>query len=110
MEAVSDLIRLGNVTLSLPVTQASIERTSSGLRYILNEFKHGLKEDIILAIMFQHCNTGPFACSVIQRAFKKFEQFSSQFVFSLVLFFYDDNIDIINGRLLSVDLISLLSS
>ena len=44
---------LANVALVLPVTQVSVERTFSGLRYILDE----LKDDIIDSIMLLRCNT-----------------------------------------------------
>jgi len=56
-QAESDLKQVAAVALALPVTQASVERTFSGLRYILHELRLGLKEDIIEAIMFLRCNT-----------------------------------------------------
>ena len=46
-----------DVVFDLPVIQASVEKTFSGLRYILNELRLELKEDIIEAILFQCCNT-----------------------------------------------------
>ena len=36
-QAESDLKNVANVALALPVTQASVERTFSSLRYILND-------------------------------------------------------------------------
>ena len=39
------------------MTQASVERTFSDLRFILNERRLGLKADIIDAIMMLRCNT-----------------------------------------------------
>ena len=56
-QAESDVKRDANAALASPVTQASVERTFSGLRYILNKLLLALKEVIIEAIMFQHCNT-----------------------------------------------------
>lgn len=53
----SDLRKLAEVVLALPVTQASVERTFSGLHYILNEKRSCLKADIIYAIMVLRCNT-----------------------------------------------------
>lgn len=52
-----DLKTLAEVALALPVTQVSVERTFSGLRYILDELRLGLKDDVIDAIMFLRCNT-----------------------------------------------------
>lgn len=52
-----DLKRLAEVALALPVSQVSVERTFSGLRYIPDELRLGLKEDIIESIMFLRCNT-----------------------------------------------------
>ena len=49
--------KLAEVAIALPVTQASVERTFSGLRYILNDLRLGLKEDIVDAIMLLRCNT-----------------------------------------------------
>ena len=56
-QAESDLKRVANVALALLVPQASVERTSSGLRHILNELRLEHKKDIIEAIMLQRCNT-----------------------------------------------------
>ena len=56
-QAESDYKRVANVALALPVTQASVERTFLGLKYILNDLRLGLKEDIIEAILFQRCKT-----------------------------------------------------
>ena len=58
-QAESKLQPVANAAIALPVTQASVEKTFSGLRYqyILNESNLGLKEDLIEAIMFQRCNT-----------------------------------------------------
>ena len=44
-QAESDLRWVAIVALVLPVTQASVERIFSGLRYILNELRLGLKEN-----------------------------------------------------------------
>ncbi|KAK4301466.1 hypothetical protein Pmani_026385 [Petrolisthes manimaculis] len=52
-----NLKRLAEVALALPVSQVSVERTFSGLRYILDELRLGLKEDIVESIMFLRCNT-----------------------------------------------------
>ena len=41
-KAKSDLKRVANVALALPVTQARVERTFLGFRYILNELRLGL--------------------------------------------------------------------
>ena len=56
-QAESSLKRIVNVALALPVTQASVERTFSGLRYTLKELRLGIKENIIEAIMLQRRNT-----------------------------------------------------
>lgn len=53
----SALKSLAEVAVALPVTQASVERTFSGLRYILNDLRLGLKEDIVDAVMLLRCNT-----------------------------------------------------
>ncbi|XP_064115089.1 uncharacterized protein LOC135221196 [Macrobrachium nipponense] len=53
----SALKNLAEVAVALPVTQASVERTFSGLRYILNDLRLGLKEDIVDAVMLLRCNT-----------------------------------------------------
>ena len=42
-----DLECTANAAGALPVTRSSIEKTFSGLRYIPNELRLGLKEDII---------------------------------------------------------------
>ena len=52
-----DMKAIAEVALALPVTQVSVERTFSGLRYILDELRLGMKDDIIDAIMFLRCNT-----------------------------------------------------
>ncbi|KAK4322776.1 hypothetical protein Pmani_006444 [Petrolisthes manimaculis] len=52
-----NLKRLAEVAMALPVSQVSVERTFSGLRYILDELRLGLKEDIVESIMFLRCNT-----------------------------------------------------
>ena len=52
-----DMKAIAEVALALPVTQVSVERTFSGLRYILDELRLGMKDDIIDAIMFLKCNT-----------------------------------------------------
>ena len=41
---------------ALLITRARFERAFSRLRYILNELRLGLKEDIFEAIMFQRCS------------------------------------------------------
>ena len=51
-QAESYLKHVANVAFALPVIQASLKRTFSGLKYILNELIFGLKEDLIRAIMF----------------------------------------------------------
>lgn len=51
-----DVRLLAEVALSLPVTQVSVERTFSGLRYILDDLRLGMKDDVIDAIMFLRCN------------------------------------------------------
>ena len=43
--------------LALPVTQVSVERTFSGLKYILDDLRMKLKNDIIDAVMILRCNT-----------------------------------------------------
>ena len=48
---------LAEVALALPVTQASVERTFSGLRYIMDELRLWMKDDVIDAIMLLRCNT-----------------------------------------------------
>ena len=53
----SSIKKLAEVAIALPVTQASVERTFSGLRYILNDLRLGMKEDIVDAIMLLRCNT-----------------------------------------------------
>lgn len=55
--ASEDLKMLANVALALPVTQVSVERTFSGLRYILDELRLSLKDDVIDSIMLLRCNT-----------------------------------------------------
>ena len=52
----SNFKSIANIALALPVTQASVERTFSGLRYILHELRLGLKEDVMEAITFLRCN------------------------------------------------------
>ena len=47
---------LANVALVLPVTQVSVERTFSGLRYILDELRLFLKDNVIDSIMLLRCN------------------------------------------------------
>ena len=42
--------------LALPITQVSVERTFSGLKYILNNLRFCLKDDIIDAIMTLRTN------------------------------------------------------
>ena len=53
----SDLKSLAEIVIALPVTQASVERTFSGLNYILSERRSSLKADIINSIMLLRCNT-----------------------------------------------------
>ena len=48
---------LANIALPFLVTQVSIERTFSGLCYILNELRVSLKNDVIDSIMLLRCNT-----------------------------------------------------
>ena len=55
--AESNLKRVANFAFVLHVTQASVETTFLGLRYILNDLGLGLKEDIIEAITLQLCIT-----------------------------------------------------
>ena len=43
--------------LALPVTQVSVDRTFSGLKYILDDLRMKLKNDIIDAVMILRCNT-----------------------------------------------------
>lgn len=52
-----ELKKVAEVAVGLPVTQASVERTFSGLRFILNERRLSLKADIVDAIMLLRCNT-----------------------------------------------------
>ena len=52
----SDLASVCSIMLALPVTQVSVERTFSGLRYILNNLRYNMKHDIIDAIMVLRTN------------------------------------------------------
>ena len=56
-QAESDLKRFIKIALASPVTLASVEKTFSGLIYILIELRLGFKEDIIEAVMLHRCNT-----------------------------------------------------
>lgn len=51
-----DLGSLCNTVISLPVTQVSVERTFSGLNYILNDLRFKMKDDIIDSIMVLRTN------------------------------------------------------
>ena len=51
------LRQVAETTVSLPVSQASVERTFSGLRYILSEHRLRLSEDVVDAVMTLRCNT-----------------------------------------------------
>lgn len=53
----SELKKIAEVAVGLPVTQANVERTLSGLRFIVNEQCLSLQADIIDAITLLHCNT-----------------------------------------------------
>jgi hypothetical protein len=48
---------VAEIACALPVTQVSVERTFSGLRYVLNDVRMRLKDDIIDAIMVLRTNT-----------------------------------------------------
>lgn len=51
-----ELLPLAQVACALPVTQVSVERTFSGLSYILDDRRMSLKDDTIDAIMLLRCN------------------------------------------------------
>ena len=53
----SELREVAKVAIALPVSQASVERTFSGLRYILSERRLRMTGEIIDAIMILRCNT-----------------------------------------------------
>ena len=53
----TELKQLAEVAVVRPVTQASVERRFSGLRFILDYLHLGLKEDIIDAITLLRYNT-----------------------------------------------------
>jgi hypothetical protein len=52
-----ELRELAEVACALPVTQVSVERTFSGLRYVLNDMRMNLSDDVIDAIMVLRSNT-----------------------------------------------------
>ena len=52
----TELSSLCLTVLSLPVTQVSVERTFSGLKYIVNDLRFKMKEDIIDSIMVLRTN------------------------------------------------------
>ena len=52
-----ELRELYLTALVLPVTSVSVERTFSGLKFILNDLRMSMKPDIIDAIMVLRCNT-----------------------------------------------------
>ena len=52
----TELATLCLTVLSLPTTQVSVERTFSGLKYIVNNLRFRMKEDIIDAIMVLRTN------------------------------------------------------
>ena len=59
------LIKLvASVSLALPLAQTSVERTFSSFRYILNELKLALKENIFEAMMFQRGSTWDLSFAV----------------------------------------------
>ena len=47
---------LAAIAISVPVTQVSVERVFSGLKYILNDLRGSLSEDSVQNIMFLRCN------------------------------------------------------
>ena len=49
--------KFAEAAIALHVTQASVEHTFSGLRYILNDLGLELNKDIVNAIMLLRCNT-----------------------------------------------------
>ena len=51
-----ELRMLAEVACSVPVTQVSLERLFSALRYILSDVRNRLREDIIDAILFLRLN------------------------------------------------------
>lgn len=53
----TELGLLCNTAVALPVTSVSVERTFSGLKFILNDLRMSMKPDIIDAIMVLRCNT-----------------------------------------------------
>ena len=52
----SELGSLALVVLSLPTAQVSVERKFSGLKYILNDLRFVMKNDVVDAIMVLRTN------------------------------------------------------
>ena len=52
-----ELLEVAYVILALPVSQVSVERTFSGLRYIMDDLRMRLNDKSIDAIMILRCNT-----------------------------------------------------
>jgi len=50
------LSQLAWIVFAVTITQVSVERLFSGVKFILNELRNSLAEDTLQAIMLQHTN------------------------------------------------------
>jgi hypothetical protein len=51
-----ELFMLSTVALALPVTQVSVERTFSSLKYVLSPYRANLKPDRLEQVLLHRCN------------------------------------------------------
>uniref|UniRef100_A0A2S2PB42 HAT C-terminal dimerisation domain-containing protein n=1 Tax=Schizaphis graminum TaxID=13262 RepID=A0A2S2PB42_SCHGA len=53
----SDLYKLANIVLAVPATQVSVERSFSGIKFILSDLRTSLSANLLDAIMIVRSNT-----------------------------------------------------
>ena len=52
-----ELFLLSQIVLALPVTQVSVERAYSGLKFILSDLRYNLSADILESILIKRANS-----------------------------------------------------